>query len=172
MVLGLVQECLDTGLGEAPSTRVKRLLLRPDDGLGVGVAVEVLLELLPREGVELLETRDGDIVNLVLGAVLVQSGVDLTRAEDDAVDLLAANKGAVLVSRVLNEGAELGVLTGEVLDAGAGERVAEERLGEENDKGYMISRVKFTKEREDLRLRNWRCIWRRRAWNKLAGSVK
>src|SRR5262245_4577397 len=70
--LGLVQESLDTGLGEAPGTSIQRLFLSPDDSLGVGVLVEVLLQLLPREGVELLNTCDGNVVDVVVGTVLLQ----------------------------------------------------------------------------------------------------
>lgn len=135
MVLGLVEQGLDTGLREAPGTRVERLLLAPDDRLGVGVLVQVLAELLPGEGVELLDTREGDVVDLVVRAVLVQGSVDLTRAEDDTVDLLGALDGAGLVLRVGKKGAEASLRAGEVLDAGAGDGVAEEGLGEEDDEG-------------------------------------
>lgn len=135
VVLGLVEKSLDTRLSKAPSTSVERLLLTPDDGLGVGVAVEVLLELLPGEGVELLKTGDGDVVDLVVSAVLVQGGVDLARAKNDTVDLLLGHEVAIGVLGVLDEGAELGVLAGEVLNVGASERVTEEGLGEEDDEG-------------------------------------
>jgi len=71
MVLGVVKEGLDTRLGVAPRAGIQGLLLGPDDSLGVAVLVEVVTELLPWEGVELLVTGDGDVVNLLLGAVLV-----------------------------------------------------------------------------------------------------
>jgi len=44
VVLGVVQQGLDSGLCETPCSGVKRLLLAPDDGLRVGVRVQVLLE--------------------------------------------------------------------------------------------------------------------------------
>lgn len=135
MVLSLVEKSLNTRLSKAPSTGVEGLFLSPDNRLGVGVAIEVLLELLPREGVKLLETGDGDVVDLVVGTVLVQGGVDLTRADDDTVDLLTGLDGALLVLRVFDEGAELSVLADEVLNARAGKRVTEQRLGEEDDEG-------------------------------------
>ena len=51
VVLGLIEQGLDSRLSEAPGTGVEGLLLTPDDVLGVWVHVEVLLQLSPREGV-------------------------------------------------------------------------------------------------------------------------
>lgn len=50
VVLGSVQQAFNTGLGIGPGTGVEGLLLAPDDILSVGVAVQVLLQLSPREG--------------------------------------------------------------------------------------------------------------------------
>lgn len=133
VVLGVIEESLDTGLREAPGAGVEGLLLGPDDGLGVGVHVEVLLELLPGEGVELLDTREGDVVDLVILAVLVKGGVDLASAQDDAVDLLGRLDDTGLVLGVLDDPAEAGV-TGELIERRPGKRVTEERLREEDDK--------------------------------------
>lgn len=130
MVLRLVEERLDAGLGEAPGARVERLLLRPDDGLGVRVHVEVLAELGPGERVELLDAGDGGGGELVFGAVLVQGDVDLAGAEDDAVDLVRGEDGVVFVGRVGDDPLEVR-LAGEVFDGGARERMAEEGFGEE-----------------------------------------
>jgi hypothetical protein len=87
VVLGLVEQGLNSRLGERPGTGVERFLLAPDDGLGVRVLVEVLLELLPWEGVELLDTGDSGILDTSIGAVLVESSVDLTCAENDALNV-------------------------------------------------------------------------------------
>ena len=132
VVLGLVEQGLETRLGEGPRTGVEGLLLGPDDGLGVGVLVEVLAQLLPREGVELLDTGDGDIVDALLGAVLVERGVDLAGTQDDAVDLLGRLDGTLVVGGIRDDPLEVG-FAGEVLDVGAGDRVAEQRLREEDD---------------------------------------
>lgn len=88
VVLGLVQKGLQAGLRERPGTGVKRLFLAPHDSLGVGVLVEVLLQLLPGEGVELLNTGDGSSFVALIGAVLVERGVNLAGTQDDAVDRL------------------------------------------------------------------------------------
>lgn len=134
MVLRAVEQSLDARLSVAPGTSVERLLLRPDDGLGVRVLVEVLAELLPGEGVELLDAGDGNVVDLVVGAVLVKTGIDLARAEDDAVNLLGSLDLARLVGWVGDDPLELG-LANELLNVGAGERMTEESLGEEEDEG-------------------------------------
>lgn len=116
VVLGLVQQRLDTRLCEAPGSRVERLLLCPDNGLGIGVHVQVLLQLLPREGVQLLNAGEGHVVNLVLGTVLVQAGPHLTCAEDDSVNLLGSLDSTSLVLRVRNDPLESSVGAGEVLN--------------------------------------------------------
>ncbi len=87
MVLRVIQQCLESRLREAPSAGIQRLFLRPHDILGVWVHVEVFLQLRPREGVELLDACDGSVFVFLVGTVLVQSGVDLTGAEDDAFDV-------------------------------------------------------------------------------------
>lgn len=93
VVLGVVKQRLDARLREGPGASVKRFFLAPHDGLGVGVHVKVLLELLPGEWVQLLDARDGGVFETVVGAVLVQGRVDLTGAEDDALDLLGIIDG-------------------------------------------------------------------------------
>ena len=141
VVFGLVEQRLDSGLGERPGTCVEGLFLRPDDGLGVGVRVEVLLELLPWEGVELFDTRDSRVGDLVLLTVLVERGVRLTRAENDALDLVVGvnlKVMAAVVGDIGNDPLEVAVAS-EVLDAGSGERMTQERLGEEEDEGCRES---------------------------------
>jgi len=132
VMLGVVEQGLKARLREAPCTGVERLLLAPNNGLGVGVLVKVLLQLLPREGVKLLEAGESNVVNLVVSAVLGQSSPDLTRAEDDAVNLLLGLDGAGLVLGVRDDPAEVRVI-GELLNVGASQRVAEQSLGEEDD---------------------------------------
>lgn len=62
--------------------------MTPNDGLSVGVHVEILLQLLPWEGVQLLDTSDGSVFEAVIGAMLVERSVHLTRTEDNTIDLL------------------------------------------------------------------------------------
>ena len=135
VVLRLVEQRLDPGLREAPRARIQRLLLAPDNRLGVGVHVQVLLELLPRERVELLDARKRHVVNLVVGAVLVECRVDLAGAEHDAVNLLGGLDGAGLVGRIGNDPLE-GRIARELLNRRAGEGMTEQSLGEEDDEGY------------------------------------
>lgn len=132
VVLGGVQQGLDTWLDERPSSGVQRLLLAPDDVLSVGVAVEVFLQLSPREGVQLLHTSDSGVADAVGLTVLEQSGIDLSRADDHALDLLGRVDGSA-VSRVADDPLEVGVI-GESLNVRAGNRVAKQRLGEKDDK--------------------------------------
>lgn len=134
VVLGVVKESLQTGLSVRPRTGVEGLLLGPNDGLSVGVLVEVLTELLPGEGVELLNTSEGDVVDLVVLAVLEEGGIDLTSAENDTLNLLRGLDLTSLVSRIGKDPTEVSVLS-ELLNVGASDRVTEERLGEEDDEG-------------------------------------
>jgi hypothetical protein len=133
VVLSVVEQSLNTGLGETPSTGVKRLLLAPDNGLGVGVHVEVLLKLLPREGVQLLNASEGNIVDLVLRSVLVKSGPDLTSAENDTLNLVRRLDSTSLMLRIGDDPLEASILAGELLDVAARERMTEKRLREEDD---------------------------------------
>ena len=138
VMLGLIQQGLESGLGEAPRARIQRFLLRPDDGLGVGVGVEVFLELGPGERVELLHAGDcGRFEVIVGGAVLVEGGVDLAGAHDDAVDFVVGFDVAGLVSWVGDDPLEVGVAC-EVGDGRSGEGMAEERFGEEEDESWGL----------------------------------
>lgn len=135
VVLSLIEQSLNARLGEAPGTGVEGLLLGPDNGLGVRVHVKVLLELLPGEGVQLLKASDGDVVDVVLGTVLVQGSPNLTRAQNDSVNLLRSLDRAGLVLGVGDDPLEASVGTSEVLNIGAGQGMTEQSLGEEVDEG-------------------------------------
>ena len=131
---GVVQQGLDPRLGEAPGTRVQRLLLRPHHRLGVAVHVQVLLELGPGKGIQLLDAGDGRVLELfwVGGAVLVQGCVDLAGAEDHALDLVGRADGAIVVGGVGDYPLEVR-LPSEFIEVGAGKGVAEKRFAEEED---------------------------------------
>ena len=62
--------------------------MTPYDSFGILVCVKVLLELLPWERIKLLNTSDGRVLEAVVGAVFAKSGINLTRAEDYAIDIL------------------------------------------------------------------------------------
>lgn len=132
VVLRGVQESLNARLGVRPGTGVQRLLLAPDNVLGVGVAVQVLLQLGPREGVQLLDTDDGSVADAVGLTVLDKGGVDLTRADDHALDLLGGVNGGA-VGGVRDDPSEVRVI-GEGLNVVARKRVTQQGLGEEDDK--------------------------------------
>lgn len=69
------------------------------------------------------------------GAVFVQGCVDLAAAEDDAVDFVVWCDRVVCVRWVGDDPLEVGFAR-EVGQRRAGERVAEEGFGEEEDEGY------------------------------------
>lgn len=71
VVFRRIQQCLDSGLYKGPCTRVQWLFLAPYNCLGVRIRVEVLLQLLPREGVELFDTSDSSILETLGLTVLV-----------------------------------------------------------------------------------------------------
>lgn len=118
VVLGVVQQSLDSRLRERPGSSIEGFLLSPNDSLSVGVAVEVLLELCPWEGVELLDTGDGGVAEVVGLTVLEERGEDLTRTEDHTLDLLLGCElegGVLLVHWVWDDPLEVAV-TFEVLN--------------------------------------------------------
>jgi hypothetical protein len=61
--------------------------LTPDDVLGIWIHVQVLLQLLPGERIQLLNTRDGGVTDFLGCAMLMQCSVDLTSAEDDSLNV-------------------------------------------------------------------------------------
>lgn len=68
----------------------------------------------------------------MLGAVFVQGGVNLARADDYAINLVVGKDGVVVMSGVWNDPLEVRV-AGEVFNWGACERVAEEGFRKEKD---------------------------------------
>lgn len=134
VVDSLVEEGLNAGLHVAPASSVERLLLTEDDVLGVGVAVEVLLQLLPGEGVHLFDTGDGGVPDTVRLTMLGESSPDLTGAHNHTLDFLRlVNLFAMLVVR--DNPAEMGVAS-ELLDGGSATWVTEKGFREENDQCY------------------------------------
>lgn len=151
VVLSLVEHSLNTWLRESPSTSIEWLLLCPDNSLGVWIGVEVVLDLLPWEWVKLLDTSDGGVGDVVVGAVLEESGVDLSGTEDDALDLLLLLDGLAVLG-ILNYPAEVGV-TSELLDGRAGNGVTEKSLREKDDECYIVLvMVRYRKGRIKLTL--------------------
>jgi len=115
VVFGLVQQGLDAGLHEAPAAGVQGLLLTPDNVLGVGITVEVFLELGPGEGVELFDTRDGDILEPLFLTVFDKGNVDLSGAHDDTLNLIVLIYCAGLMCGIGDDPLEVGLL-GKVFD--------------------------------------------------------
>jgi len=132
MVFGLVEEGLDAGLSERPSTGIEWLFLAPNNGFGIRVHIEVLLKLLPWEGIQLLNTRDGSVSEFVIGPVLVQCDVYLAGTEDDAVDILWISDG-IAMFWVRDDPSEMGI-AGELFNGGATKWMSKKRLREEEDK--------------------------------------
>ena len=134
VMLGVVQESLNSGLNERPGTSVKRLLLTPNNGLGVGVFVKILLQQLPWEWIELFNTGDGGVLDVVIGAVFLEGSVDLTGTENNTVNcIVVVDSSAVLW--ILNNPSELRI-TSKLLDRRACNRMTEKRFREENDKSW------------------------------------
>lgn len=80
VVLGLVEQGLNTRLGVDPGTGVQGFFLAPHDVAGIGVAVQVLLQLSPRERMQLLNTGDGDIADVVGFTMLGEGSIHLASA--------------------------------------------------------------------------------------------
>lgn len=88
MVLSVVQQSFNSRLSETPCTGIKRFFLTPNNGFGIGVHVKVLFELLPWERVELFDTSEGSVLDVVVGAVFAQGGINLSCAKDNTLDVL------------------------------------------------------------------------------------
>lgn len=105
------------------------LLLCPND-IGVGVLVEMRGQEVIWQWRELLETRNGNIVNLAVFPLLEKLEVDLTRAEDMSSDLFWRDQGiGVGFGNVSLESR----LSDKVGNVGLDEGVSEEGFREEDD---------------------------------------
>jgi len=131
VVFGVVQEGFNARLSKAPCSRIQWLLLTPNDRLCVWIHVEILLEQLPGEGVELLDASDGCVLVALVGAIFVEGGVDLTSAENDAIDFIWFGDGVAML-RVGDNPLELRFAS-ELLNTRSGNGVTEQRLREENN---------------------------------------
>lgn len=108
VVLRVVEQRLEARLDEAPWAGVERLFLRPHNRLRVGVAVQVLAQLAPWEGVQLLNTGQGCVAELLmLRSVLLQRRIHLSSAHDYALNVLVVRNAVVLVRRVRDDPAEV-----------------------------------------------------------------
>lgn len=118
MMLGLVQQRLDPRLYETPRARIQRLLLAPHNRLCILVRVQVITQLRPRERVELLDARNGDVGDFVIRHVFSQGDVDLAGTQNDALDVGGFGDGFA-VFWVGDDPLEVRI-AGECFDRGAG----------------------------------------------------
>jgi hypothetical protein len=142
VVLSLAHGRLNTGLNVGPRSVVDRLLLHPVSGR-VGVAVEVRGDEVVGEGRELLDTRDGNVLEAALFALGEEGVVNLTRAEDVANDLFG--RGEAFRFRLSDVTLEVRIRA-ELLDRRASLRVTKEVLREEDDEGLAVVAVDLTTE--------------------------
>src|ERR1700733_8303439 len=91
----LSQNPFKIGLDEAPGAHVPGLLLTPDDFRGLE-ARELLQQRLEREGKQLLDAQQIDVIDAALFALVVEIVVDLARTDDDAADLFVFCEGGLL----------------------------------------------------------------------------
>ena len=151
VVLCFVEKRLDPGLCEAPCTGIEWLFLAPDDVLCIGVRVEVVLELLPWERVKLFDACNGNVLFAPRLALLDERCIHLTCANNDSVDSLMRLNLTSSVRRILDDPLEVGV-SGEFFNVGTRNRVAEERLGEEENEWLAELTVHLTTEKvEEIR---------------------
>lgn len=119
MMLSMIQQGLNSRLHEAPRARVQRLLLTPDDSLGVGVLIEVFAELSPRERVQLLDAGYGDVFAAGGFAMFDEGGIDLAGAEDNSVNGGVGVDGTGFVGGIGDDPLEVR-FAGEVDEVGTG----------------------------------------------------
>jgi hypothetical protein len=79
----------------------------------------------------LFDTSDGCVLVTLVGTVFVQSGVNLTSAENDTIDFVWFGDGVAML-RVWDNPLELRFAS-EFLDTRSGNRVTEQRLRKENN---------------------------------------
>jgi hypothetical protein len=135
MMLGVIEQRLDSWLSETPCTSVKRFFLTPDYRLSVWIRVKVLLELGPWEWMQLLNTCDGCLSHALLSTMLHQCDVDLTCAENDTLDLVVWFEITVIMAWIWHNPLEVRV-TSEFAKGGTGRWMTEEGFTEEEDQSW------------------------------------
>lgn len=131
-MLRIADDCIQSWLYKAPATSVKRLLLSPDDFFHIWIFVQLVAELRPREGVQLLDANNNNIIDLVGFAVFDERSVNLTRTNQETGTFRwIFNRGSVLGLR--NQPLEARV--GEVGKLRASQRVAEQGLAKKYNQG-------------------------------------
>lgn len=96
----MIQRSLDSRLYESPRSGVQWLFLTPYDGLRIGIAVQIVSELSPGERIDLFDSCDCCIGDLVGISVLDKRSVDLTATQYHSFDILVLVDSASLVRRV------------------------------------------------------------------------
>ena len=107
VVFRVVQQSLDPRLYETPWTGVQWLFLTPYDGLRIRIAVEVVSQLSPGEGVELFDSCDRCIGNFVGLSVLDKRSIDLTTTQYYSFNVFVLVDSTSLVRRVSNDPLEV-----------------------------------------------------------------
>ena len=111
--------------------------MTPYDGLGVRVHIQILLELLPWEGVELLNASDCGSVKLLTSAMLVKGSINLTGAEDYAFNLCRFFDGLAML-RIWDDPLKMRFAS-KVLNVGTRQGMAKQKLGKEENKCWTQS---------------------------------
>lgn len=113
--------------------RVTHLLLGPDGG-GIGVLVEMRRQQVVRQGRNLLDPRNGNVVDLAVFTLLEELEVDLARAQDMTLDLVGRDEVlGVGFGQVSLEGR----LADKLVEARLDERMTEKRFREEDDQLWL-----------------------------------
>jgi len=81
VVFSLTEDSFQSGLHKGPGTCIERLFLCPNDLLKIGVFLKLVTNMGPREGVELLDTSDSNIVDSAGGTLLHKGSINLARTE-------------------------------------------------------------------------------------------
>lgn len=126
--LQFIQNNFDSGINVSPGTTVLMFFLNPTE-FSVFIVLNGSSEIFIREGSNLFNSDDSNIVSLALFSVSEDIPINLTTANDDLLNLVVSNEFLSFRNNVL----EKVVAVGEVLNVRASGLVSEELLGSESD---------------------------------------
>jgi len=133
-VLVLVGFLEDSGqsLGSvAPTTHVEGLFLNPDNLLEVRVAVKNISDLSKGEGMQLLNSEEGSVLDIVGLSGLGQGSKHLANRDNQTLSLLLGTNGNTM-GLVLNDPLEVRVIS-KVRERRSGQGVSQQGLGEQQN---------------------------------------
>lgn len=141
--LQFIQNNFKSGVNVSPGTTVLMFFLNPTE-FSIFIVLDGTSNILIREGSNLFNSNDSDIISLEFFSLSVDIPIDLTTANNDLLNILVSNELGSFRDNVLEE------IISEFRNAGASGFVSEELLGGESDQRLSEFSVHLSTESMEI----------------------